>query len=199
MYINGLTPLFDTWVREADILNDKRMTWEYMKYKIRDYSVKYGKNKKKEIGEKEKNLEKRLKEIDEEIDKHDSETNLAAEKLIIVNELKIIDKYKTEGLILRTKSTWYEEGEKSSKYFLRLLTRNVTKTNMTKLCMDNGTVITNQNDILKKQAEFYEKLYTDNLNKEEYDMKMYLDKINSTSLSEQDRMKCNGMVTKEEC
>jgi len=40
------------------------------------------------------------------------------EKTEIECKLKQIDDYKTEGVILRSRSRWYEKGEKSSNYFL---------------------------------------------------------------------------------
>ena len=199
VYVHGLNPLFDTWRVEAEVLGDKRMTWEYIKYKIREHSVKYGKQKKRERDEKEKNLEKRLKEIEEEIDQFDGDINLAVEKERVSNELSDIDRYKTEGLILRSRSTWYEEGEKSNKYFLRLISRNMSKTNMTKLCTEDGLSITNQHDILEKQAEFYQELYSDKVTKVESEMKRYLEKVITPVTSEEDKIICNGEITYEEC
>jgi len=197
-YVKELIPQFDIWREESEILQDKRMTWEYIKYKVRDFSIKYGKKKKRETINTEKYLEQRLRDIEEEIDQYDNEANFAAEKESIINKLKSIDNYRTEGLILRTKSTWYEEGERSNKYFLRLLSRNVIKTNMNKLCTDSG-IITNQQEILQKQAEFYQGLYSDKVNKTESEMSTYLDNVITPSISEQDRVLCSGIITYEEC
>ena len=41
----------------------------------------------------------------------------------------------TEGIILRLKEQWYEEAEKSTKYFLSLKKCNKTKTHIIKLLM----------------------------------------------------------------
>ena len=38
----------------------------------------------------------------------------------VKQELEQIYNYITEGIILRTRTDWYEEGEKSTKYFLNL-------------------------------------------------------------------------------
>jgi len=198
LYVNELVPLFDVWIQEAAILEDKRMTWEYMKYKIRGFSIDYGKKKKKEMYNSEKNLEHKLKAIDEELDQNEDRDNLYIDKERITQELQEIDRYRTEGLILRTRSTWYEEGEKSTNYFLRLISRNAVKSNMTKMYTDEG-FITNQKEILEKQAEYYEDLYRNKLNKGINDIIEYLRDINMPELSEGDKEMCNGMVTKDEC
>ena len=198
LYVNELVPMFDVWKQEAAILDDKRMTWEYIKYKIREFSINYGKKKKKEMDHSEKNLEQKLKAIDEELDQNEDRDDLYLEKERITQELQNIDKYKTEGLILRTRSTWYEEGEKSTKYFLRLISRNAVKSNMTKL-YTGKKFITNQKEILDKQADFYEELYRDKLDKGISDMIEYLSDVNMPELSEEDKEICNGKVTKDEC
>ena len=52
-------------------------------------------------------------------------------KAHIEAKLKLIDDYKTEGLILKSRCRWYEKGEKSNEYFLRY--RNRVETKMNKL------------------------------------------------------------------
>ena len=44
-----------------------------------------------------------------------------------VLQRKEISKYKTRGAILRSKSRWYNEGEKNTKYFLNLEKRHFNK------------------------------------------------------------------------
>ena len=46
--------------------------------------------------------------------------------------------YITEGIILRSRTTWYEKGEKSNKYFLNLEKRNKSKTHIRSLVTSIG-------------------------------------------------------------
>ena len=41
--------------------------------------------------------------------------------------LEILNQYQTQGAILRSKANYYEEGEKSMKYFFNLKKINYTK------------------------------------------------------------------------
>lgn len=47
-------------------------------------------------------------------------TELEAKK----EQLESLIEYKTKGAIIRSKSRWYNEGEKNTKYFLHLEKRN---------------------------------------------------------------------------
>ena len=70
---------------------------------------------------------------------------------------------------------------------------------MTKLCTDNGEIITNQHSILEKQGEFYEELYTDKGKMNENEMKHYLQDVDMPILTKNDSTICNNKMTKEEC
>ena len=71
-----------------------------------------------------------------------------------------MQKLKTNGIILRSKAKWVEEGEKNSKHFLNLKKRNYKTTYIKKLITDDGNEITEQNSIIEEQFKFYNHLYT---------------------------------------
>ena len=200
-YVKGITESISGWVDEAAEL-EKRMVWEYIKYKIREYSIKYGKEKAKDISDRVTMYEEKLKWLDECIDnviENERKQELENEKQEIEDQLRQIDDYKTEGIILRSKCTWHEKGEKSNNYFLRLISRNKVKVTMNKLSTETGEIITNPSEIRNKQAEFYEDLYKDKVEKSEIEMANYLGKISVPVLEERDRESCEGNITAEEC
>ncbi len=59
---------------------------------------------------------------------------------------------------MKAKTRWYNEGEKSNKYFLNLLKRNSESSEMTKLNI-NGMTTTNETEIRTGVTEFYTELY----------------------------------------
>ena len=63
-----------------------------------------------------------------------------------------------KSLSMKAKTRWYNEGERSSKYFLNLLNRNNESSEMSKLNI-NGRVTTNEVEIRQGGTEFYTKLY----------------------------------------
>ena len=57
------------------------------------------------------------------------------------------------------------QGKRNNKYFLNLEKRNYSKKLVSKLKLQNGSVLTNQLDILEEQSKFYQSLY----NSQKYD------------------------------
>ena len=158
-YIKQLQDNKIKWLEEFKDIEDPRMIWELFKYKIRQFSMRYTKNRANVQKDNENKLEKeslRLhKQLDQETDNH---VRLVIEKEIYqVNEkLKEVDKLKTDGAIFRSKCQWYENGEKNSNFFLSLEKNNYSK----KLQKDNGTITTDPKEILNMQIAFYSNLYT---------------------------------------
>ena len=62
--------------------------------------------------------------------KSDSNIELLKECNEAKKELDQMYDYITNGINLRSRTTWYEEGEKSSSYFLRLEKRNKSKSHV---------------------------------------------------------------------
>ena len=65
-----------------------------------------------------------------------------------------------EGLIVRSRTQWHEEGERSSKYFLSLEKRNATKKSI-QYIENEGKTITNSRAILSLFTHTLRKKYTD--------------------------------------
>ena len=125
--INETIPIINSY-------SDPRVGWEYLKYKMREYAreiaIKNARQRKKS------RVELEQKVLNLEMDMTD---NPSAEKIADYStaklELEKIYEYITDGIIMRSKSQWYEEGEKSTKYFLSLEKRNKVKSHFRKLCL----------------------------------------------------------------
>jgi len=66
-----------------------------------------------------------------------------------------------EQLAWKARSKWYNEGEKSNKYFLNLLKKNTTNNHLEELVC-NGVSITDEKKINEEVIHFYDKLYNAN-------------------------------------
>ena len=132
--------------------------WDVMKFKIKDYAIRYGKNKKKKyIAEKEKVMKKieEIKKIENFIEDDRMRKELFEAE---VNLNKIID-IETQGAITRARAQWTEQGERSTKYFFGLEKSNYKKKNIGKLVDDNGVELFDQFQISNHIVEFYKKLF----------------------------------------
>ena len=70
---------------------------------------------------------------------------------------------KIRGYVLRSKSQWAEEGERSSKFFLNSEKYNQEIKSISLLCSDDGIENTTQQAIQKMLFDFYAKLYSNNI------------------------------------
>ena len=76
------------------------------------------------------------------------------------SELEKIYEYITDGIIMRSKSQWYEEGENSTKYFLSLEKRNKVKSRIRQMCLnEDEEETTDPQKILDEFKKFYSGLY----------------------------------------
>ena len=199
-YVRGIIDIIQK-TKEENEVNDKIVYWEYLKFKIREYSIHYGKERAKSKRDNERDLEERMKTIETQLDECENEGDrnvLVTQKNLIANELSAIDDYKTEGIIMRSKCEWYEKGEKSNSYFLRLAARNKIKTTMNRLKKEDGTETCNPNEILDMQKEFYKNLYSRGNTKSLNEKITYLDKFKVNSLSEEESKSCEGLLTADE-
>ena len=62
--------------------------------------------------------------------------------------------------MIRSRARWMEFGERSSKYFLNLENRNYINKSITEINISETETVTDQNEILKLQQDFYANLYS---------------------------------------
>ena len=110
--------------------------------------------------------------------------------------LNKLDTAKAQGVQVRSRATWAEKGERSTKYFFSLEKKKQPKNTIKELITENGTVTTDI-DILETAREFYRELYTeeDNLDQDQQNwLVQQLDRI----LDNNERESCEGPITTKE-
>ena len=141
----------------------------------------------------------RIDTLTKEIKSLDTETPNNIEIKEKQTELERLMDEKTEGIILRSKVRWYEEGEKSTKYFFNLEKRNYHKKTMRKLNL-NGDIIEDPKVILNEQKRFYQDLYTSqNKTFLKDDEKIFFQSPTLPKLTEEKRKICEGHLSNSEC
>ena len=117
------------------------------------------------------------------------------------NELALESIYNfiAEGIILRSKASWYEYGEKSSKYFLNLEKRNKAKSHLRKIINSDGHEVCNETEIGQKLKQFSSSLYKRHSNKTVDECMSYLANISLPKLTDEEKLSCEGKLTEDEC
>ena len=118
-YIKLVTDKYNNWLEDGKDIQDPRILWDFIKYKIRYETITYSKQKARNRREKLSALEEKIKECTVKCDEHPNPENL--------NDLEILkteydQQYEdiAQEAIIRSSVNWYEHGEKSNKYFLNL-------------------------------------------------------------------------------
>lgn len=103
---------------------DGPLLWDTMKMHIRPTSLNYGRKRKRDMKSEETSIESDIlflqRKLEENNPPENTKTNLQQGSEAKIMERQEIVEYKTCGAILRSKSRWYDGGEKNTKYFFNL-------------------------------------------------------------------------------
>jgi exonuclease III len=178
-----------------------RLTWDTLKMILRRETISYSKRKAKHRRKERKKLVKDLEELEEKItDPHVSQDILDLYKSKM-EEWKQFEREATRGAILRSKSQWVEQGEKSSKFFLNLEKHNQELKAITKL-QYGADNFDHPDDILSHILDFYKNLYAPVANESESDKTIYNDNLlnfqSDKKISTEDSDYLDGVITERE-
>ena len=92
--------------------------------------------------------------------------------------MKKIYQEKTTGIRIRSKCNWYEQREKSSKFFLNLEKSCPVQNQIRNVLIDN-TEINNQKDINKELYLYYKNLFNERQHLSEHDINNFLNTVSN--------------------
>ena len=131
----------------------KSLLWDYLKIKTKEYSIAFSINLVQNKKDKVKLLESLLDSLDKELTEKKDES-IFQKRQDVKMQLEIY-KDKARGYQIRSRARWVEEGEQSSKYFLRLESNRQNYNCITTLEAGNGITVDTDNDILDVAKTFY--------------------------------------------
>ena len=118
----------------------------------------------------------------------------------IRNEYELFYEHLSRGAIVRSRATWFEQGEKSNKYFLNLETYKKSKSCIRKVFTKDGFLSSDPKRIMKEVEVFYSSLYkTDNSKIPNDVSNTFLLSQAIPKLSNEEAMACEGRLTLAEC
>ena len=171
---------------------------DFLKCQIRSLTIEYSIQKSRQKRREENNLLQRIAFL-EDLYSTTATPSIEAELIKTKNELEHIYEKKAEGIIVRSRANWVENGEKNTRYFINLEKRNQRQKTITKLYNDSGTVITSHKDILSAEREYFEKIYS-SCNPSFLDFEQYFSPtMEHSKLSEDSQQLCEGSISLQEC
>ena len=152
-------------IEETKILNlDPITKWENFKAEITKISQNYCQKRSQEKKELRCNLYK-LKQIlwTELANENTAESETTNETLeMIEKHIVHLEQEKLEASKFRSRLQWINEGEKSTRYFFAMEKRNYIGKTMFTIIKEDGTLSTDQREIIQEQERFYRQIYQSN-------------------------------------
>ena len=99
----------------------------------------------------------------------------------------------SKKLSIRAKSKWFEDGERSNKYFLNIIKKRTQQSLITKLVTSDGT-LNDQESIIEHVTQFYTDLYNEKETETNYDDLL----SDCPTLNDSDRATLDREITLEE-
>ena len=134
-YCLQLNETIDNLTLDLENIIDPQMRWEFLKFEIRCFSIKFSKKLAKEKRIQKLTVENVVKDYES---KGGDSVYGQNEYITAKNELDVIMENETKGFILRSKCLSYEQGEKSTKYFLNLEKKRAIQGTIRSLVDDNN-------------------------------------------------------------
>ena len=186
---------------------DETLLWDTIKCRVRGISVKYASARKHRMENEFKILEKCLVKARENLDIYPPEIFPHIHRVMNTKITKLESKINehitriTEGHVVRSRTRFYEEGEKNSKYFLGLEKRRGDTKSIKHLIKGDGTHIYDNKDILLEEKEFYVKLYSTHRTQfPDYSAKKeeFVANLNIPQLNKDEANETSGIITEDE-
>lgn len=195
-----MIPVYDIKYFKDNIENDSlqltisdKLFLEVLLMEIRGKTISHSAYRKKQKNQREGNLIAEIEHLENSVNQ---DLNLIETKK---EELEKVRKEKIQGIIVRSRIKWAEEGEKPTKYFCSLESRNYVNKIIPKIVKEDGTLITQQDEILTEVKDFYSKLYKIQKINQHIDTQRLFQSLNSSpKLNNDDKDKLEGEITIDE-
>ena len=165
--------------------------WESLKEVIRNRTIKFSKAKRKELSRERIRITNRLIKLKSKL----VNGNLSVKPEILESEsaLNVIFRQELDGIKIRSRVQWIEEGEMPSRFFFKLGRERFDRNFVSLMYDSNGTEVTDRASLIRAHEEFYANLFS----REEIDLFTQQELLSSLSLrlSEEDRDSCEGLLS----
>ena len=195
-YREGISELFDDTLEEYGEHVPKSVLWEYLKIKIKEFTISYciarSHSKKQLI----KDLEDKIDAIDRCNENFNCQKDL--ERKQFKQQLDNLYEITTKGYHVRSRAKWVESGEKSTGYFVGLEKSRQSANCITSLRDTNGKSQVSDKEILNVATDFYTQLYQSNASIDG-EIDRYVEAMpRENLLDDLDRLECEGLISLEE-
>ena len=149
--------------------SDKRKQFDYIKFKVKEFCRKKSIELAKINKENMKSLEQKIKCAQERL--QIDPTNIEIHQQLSDAQNSLDGHYQRihKGLVLKSRTQYYEEGEKCTQFFLNSIKNNTNKTTIRQIKLNESSqIIDDPSLIMDELGSFYKTLYTSQREPEMY-------------------------------
>ena len=175
---------------DVEIMISWSLMWETVIINMRTETISYSIHKRRTLMAEENKLVKEIQEmeyLDEENESEEIQSRLTECK----EKLEELRKVKIEGIVTRSRTRWYEQGEKSTAYFMGLEKRNYSNKLIASLFDSNNEKKTLQTEIMDILVEHFSNLFSerpiDRIKAEEFVDGLQIKRLTKAENGEMDR------------
>ena len=179
--------------------NDK---WDLLKISIRDKCMSFVRNLKFDESESDI-LESEIKMLTSKLSRYPDDHDLIRQVLKLTTKKEINDLSKSKGALKRSRASFIEENEKSTKYFLGLERYGQSQKTIKEIFDDNNILVQSPEKIIKVISSFYETLMNTNASNADHEnldnltdnLDNFLRDIEHPILDEQEKLELEAPIT----
>ena len=165
--------------------------WEFLKVSIKEESISFSRQKRRQLCRDRVFLTNKLISLRQRLVNGD---NFVVDSIQDIEcRLKVIYTKEIEGILVRSRAEWLEEGERPTRYFFQLHSSNAQRSKISSIYNSSGVEVSSQDEIEQAHFDFYSSLFSE----EPVDMVFQDDLLSSLSrqLSPHQSSLCEGTMT----
>ena len=178
---------------ENDTYLTDKVKWELLKYEIRKSVINFSKKLAQNSRKLQRDLETKIKKLEQNITNEGKFNEYKTAKDALENFYGNI----AAGVKIRSKCDWYQNGEKSTKYFLNLEKQKAVNGTVKKIIKDH-IEITDQLKIQHELRMFYEQLFKKFICNDNSKIVSFLDNISLPVINSDFFSLCENDLTEDE-
>lgn len=191
LYCDSIASIIDQHTRFKHVFSSIKELWEALKASIRQRSIEFAKTKRRELSREQVSITNRLIELKNSLVNGDSAAK--DEILELESTLNALFTKEQDGVKIRSRAKWLEEGEKPSRFFFKLEREKFDKNFVYSVFNSNEEEVFSHSEIMNAHEEFYANLFS----RDEIDPTTQSELLSNitASLSDKDRDSCEGELS----
>ena len=198
-FVRSMNICIDSFLKDSSEERNAMIRWELLKIAIKSHTIDFSLSKCRAMKEREERLAEELTSLSEQLVTTPQNKNLHSRFEIVKKELEVYQLHKARGAQVRSKTKWIEDGEKNTKYFLRLEKSRGSNNTITSIQDEgNSTILFDHGNIINHIKDNFVSLYTKDENVQTHSVDDYLNGCSYPSLDDTDKEMCDKPLCLEE-